>query len=188
MPKSRPDMQERILDAAEQCFEQFGIAKTTIKDVAEAADISHMSIYRKFGDRDTLFAATSLRLLDRRWTGIAESLEGIDKLEDWLLEALIANWELMQEELSHLRYQQIGAFEEGMAVVLGETGLDALARQFQHLLPGGNQEKQERARDIAEWMHWMSYIMATRKSQRLQTEQDWRRWLGHQLAGGIAVT
>ena len=80
MPNPGLDIEEKILDAAEQCFEQYGIAKTTIKDVAEVAGVSHMTIYRKFVDRDALFAATSLRLLNRRWAGIAEGLQSIDNL------------------------------------------------------------------------------------------------------------
>lgn len=178
-------MEERILDAAERCFERFGIAKTTVKDVAEDAGISHMTIYRKFTDRDELFAAASLRLLDRRWGDIAEKLSDINDLDTWLLEALIANWRLMQEEQPYPRYQKIGAFEQGMNVLLREPGLECLIRHFEHLLKGKRRRAASQARDIAEWLHWMSYIMACRRSVYLQTEKDWRRWLGRQIAGGM---
>ncbi len=184
--EKQPSTEEKILDAAERCFEQFGIAKTTIKDVANAAGVSPMTIYRKFADRDALFSATSLRLLDRRWAGIAAKLKGTSELDTWLLEALILNWRTMQGEPQLLRYQQMGAHEEGMTVLLSEPGLRCVYRHFSHLVPDEAPQAADYLRDVAEWLHWMSYIMATGRTTRLTTETDWRRWLQLQIAAGVA--
>ncbi|MFI6310264.1 TetR/AcrR family transcriptional regulator [Nocardia fusca] len=46
----------QILDAAQSTFLRFGVAKTTMDDVAKAAGVSRPTIYRYFRDRDTLIA------------------------------------------------------------------------------------------------------------------------------------
>jgi len=49
---------DRILAAATQCFLQLGIAKTTMRDVADSADLSRGTVYRYFPDRRSLVDAT----------------------------------------------------------------------------------------------------------------------------------
>lgn len=56
---------ERLVDAAEECLERFGIAKTTVEDVASAASVSRATVYRYFGDRDELILAVLVRDVDR---------------------------------------------------------------------------------------------------------------------------
>ncbi len=50
-----------ILLAAEECFAQFGIAKTTMEDVARAANLSRATVYRRYSDRESLIMACVLR-------------------------------------------------------------------------------------------------------------------------------
>src|SRR4051795_10447978 len=57
----RPSPQEDILRAAEQCFEKFGLAKTTMDDVARFAGLSRATVYRYFSDRDSLILAAVRR-------------------------------------------------------------------------------------------------------------------------------
>jgi AcrR family transcriptional regulator len=47
----------QILEAAERTFERFGVAKTTMDDIAKEANISRPTVYRYFSDRDTLISA-----------------------------------------------------------------------------------------------------------------------------------
>lgn len=46
----------QILEAAQSTFLHFGVAKTTMDDIAKAAGVSRPTIYRYFRDRDTLIA------------------------------------------------------------------------------------------------------------------------------------
>ncbi|EME50589.1 MULTISPECIES: TetR/AcrR family transcriptional regulator [Rhodococcus] len=55
------DVGAAILVAAESCFEQFGIAKTTMADVARAANMSRATVYRYFSDRESLIVASIVR-------------------------------------------------------------------------------------------------------------------------------
>lgn len=51
------DPRVRILDAANQCFTQLGIARTSVQDVARMASVSRGTVYRYFEDRNVLIAA-----------------------------------------------------------------------------------------------------------------------------------
>ena len=59
----------QILRAAETAIQRFGIAKTTIDDVAKETGVSRPTIYRYFRDRDTLMTsmieARSRRLFEQ---------------------------------------------------------------------------------------------------------------------------
>ena len=55
-----PDLDEtdvRVLDAAESWLRETGLRRWSIEDVATRSDVGRTSIYRRFGDRDTLVHA-----------------------------------------------------------------------------------------------------------------------------------
>lgn len=56
---------ERILEAAEQQFSQFGLRRTSIDRVAEAAGVSRITLYRRFANRDAVLAAVVARSFRR---------------------------------------------------------------------------------------------------------------------------
>jgi AcrR family transcriptional regulator len=69
---------ERLLDAAETCIDRFGLAKTTVEDIATAAKVSRATIYRYFANRDELVLAVVLRSLEQSGEG---------DLDDWFRDA-----------------------------------------------------------------------------------------------------
>ena len=60
---------QRLLDAAETCIDRYGLAKTTVEDIATEAKVSRATIYRYFDNRDELVLAVVLRSLDRSREG-----------------------------------------------------------------------------------------------------------------------
>lgn len=52
---------ERLLNAAEVCFERYGLRRTTIDDVAREAKVSRSTVYRYFEGRGDLIAGAYLR-------------------------------------------------------------------------------------------------------------------------------
>lgn len=64
-PSDTAAARERLVDAAEACIDRFGLAKTTLEDVAREAAVSRATIYRYFANRDELVLAVLLRDLDR---------------------------------------------------------------------------------------------------------------------------
>jgi AcrR family transcriptional regulator len=55
------EARERILDAAEVCFEQYGLNRTTMEDVSRVAKVSRSTVYRYFEGRGELIAAAYMR-------------------------------------------------------------------------------------------------------------------------------
>ena len=58
---STEDTRTRILDAAIAAMSTHGLARLSLEDVAREAGVSRQTLYRYFGSRDALVAATILR-------------------------------------------------------------------------------------------------------------------------------
>jgi AcrR family transcriptional regulator len=55
------DARERLLNAAEACFERYGLRRTTIDDVAREAKVSRSTVYRYFDGRGDLIVGAYMR-------------------------------------------------------------------------------------------------------------------------------
>lgn len=64
-PPTPEAARERLIDAAEACFDRQGVARTTIDDVATEAGVSRATVYRHVRDRDDLVLAALAREADR---------------------------------------------------------------------------------------------------------------------------
>ncbi|OBH38310.1 TetR/AcrR family transcriptional regulator [Mycobacterium sp. E183] len=51
------DRRDQILEAANECFTQLGIQRTSVQDVARKANVSRGTVYRYFEDRNVLIHA-----------------------------------------------------------------------------------------------------------------------------------
>jgi AcrR family transcriptional regulator len=56
-PEDEAARRTQILEAANRCFAQLGIARTSLQDVARVANLSRGTVYRYFDDRGTLIDA-----------------------------------------------------------------------------------------------------------------------------------
>ncbi len=89
LPSDAQAAQERLMDAAEACFEKYGVTKTTMDDIAKMAGVSRPTVYRHFDDRDSLILAVVLRR-SRLLVGRAvKLLRKHDSFEDQLVEGLL---------------------------------------------------------------------------------------------------
>ena len=83
-PPSAPE--DRIVDATLRCICRWGMAKTTLDDVAREAGCSRATVYRLFpGGKDGLMETVARTELSRFFNGIAARLEAADTLEDMLV-------------------------------------------------------------------------------------------------------
>jgi AcrR family transcriptional regulator len=65
VPTDAAAARERLIDAAEASIDRFGLAKTTLEDIAREAAVSRATVYRYFANRDELMLAVLLRDLER---------------------------------------------------------------------------------------------------------------------------
>ncbi|SEC11985.1 DNA-binding transcriptional regulator, AcrR family [Rhodococcus pyridinivorans] len=79
----------QILAAADSAVERFGVAKTTIDDVARETGVSRPTIYRYFRDRDTLITSLietrARRLFEDAQAYVADRESFADQVVDGLL-------------------------------------------------------------------------------------------------------
>ena len=77
----------RVTDAALACFGRWGVAKTTLDDIAREAGCSRATVYRLFpGGKDVVLDAVAVRELQQFFDGLAAELDRCrDDLEDLLV-------------------------------------------------------------------------------------------------------
>mgnify|MGYP002629478528 CR=1 FL=1 len=80
-----------ILDAAKRCFEQWGVAKVTIDDIANASGVSRATLYRLFpGGKEVLFSALQVRELTDFFDRLTAEAAGVDDFEDLVVRLIVA--------------------------------------------------------------------------------------------------
>lgn len=78
-----PSVRDRIVDAALDCFRRYGIAKTTVEDVARAAGVSRPTVYRQFrGGRDEIVLDVLVRRGAVHYARIGRVMDNHDDLGD----------------------------------------------------------------------------------------------------------
>ncbi len=129
---------ERILEAAEDLLRRFGLAKTTVVDVARALGVSHGSIYRHFPSKAALQDAIAERWLARKLmplTTIAkEDGPASERLRRWLtlLCSTTRNNVLDDPEL-FATYKELA----GSARDVVRAHIDHLVEQLTHIIRDG---------------------------------------------------
>lgn len=83
---SADSLEERVIDAMLECIGRWGIAKTTVDDVARTAGISRATLYRVFpGGKEVAFEALFRRETGRFFGLVTERLAQARLLEDLLV-------------------------------------------------------------------------------------------------------
>jgi AcrR family transcriptional regulator len=76
----RAGTRERILDAAFDSIEDFGLSRTTVEDVAQRAGLSRQTVYRYFPSKDALIVSLVEREEEGFIAGVRDAIEGHDDL------------------------------------------------------------------------------------------------------------
>jgi AcrR family transcriptional regulator len=81
---------ERLLQATFACVARYGIAKTSVEDVAREAGISRATVYRQFpGGKDQLISETIRWETARFFAELAVAIEDASDFEATLVEAIL---------------------------------------------------------------------------------------------------
>ena len=88
--KETSPQEERVIDAGLRCIGRWGIAKTTLDDVAREAGCSRATIYRLFpGGKDALLETIAATEVSRFFGALAERLTQAPTLEDTLVAGIV---------------------------------------------------------------------------------------------------
>lgn len=120
-----PALEERVLDAAVRCVQRWGVAKTTLDDVAREAGCSRATVYRAFpGGKELLVQAMAAREIAAVLDRLAEALAGGVDLLDTLTRGLVT---AVTEVRSHAALQYLVEHEPGLVLpYVSFDGLDPL--------------------------------------------------------------
>jgi AcrR family transcriptional regulator len=152
-----PPQEARLVEAMLACVRRWGVAKTTLDDVARQAGCSRATIYRVFpGGKDSLIEATVRAEVARFLRVEAAALEHCDALDDLLVTAIST---AARHLAQHEALQFLLANEpEVILPVVAFSRMDnvyAIVRQFlapylaPHLAPHLGDDEAPRA---AEWV------------------------------------
>lgn len=77
---------ENILEAALRQFEDFGLRRTTIEDIARRAGVSRVTIYRHFKNKETLVEAVIVRETQAFYERLDAAVQRFDTTDERLVE------------------------------------------------------------------------------------------------------
>jgi AcrR family transcriptional regulator len=83
------DMRELIIESAFACFRRQGLNKTTIVDIARAADISRSTVYEYFRDKAAIIEASAEHSSQRFYREMARAMGPGDSVEEKLTRAAV---------------------------------------------------------------------------------------------------
>ncbi len=84
------DVHERVVAGTLRCIARWGVAKTTLDDIAREAGCSRATIYRTFpGGKNAVMLATGEAEVQRLLVDLAIALDATETLEDLLVVAMV---------------------------------------------------------------------------------------------------
>jgi TetR/AcrR family transcriptional regulator, repressor for uid operon len=90
-------MAKRILDAALALAAASGLKHLTMDDVARRAGVGRMTVYRRFGSRESLIDALSIREARRCLAAIAAAPDPRDPIDERLADVFVATLKVIRE-------------------------------------------------------------------------------------------
>lgn len=109
--RKRQEVHERLLQAASALFHERGVERTTVDDIAQAADVARQTLFNHFGYKEALaveLAARGIQATGARAHALLEAgvpaLEVLQRAAEWVLEAALEEGEVtvvMARELMH---------------------------------------------------------------------------------------
>jgi AcrR family transcriptional regulator len=88
----------RVLDAALEQFEEFGIRRTTMEDVARRARVSRVTIYRRFPSKDALVETVILGEAQRFFAELEAAVASLETAEERIVEAFVLTLAAAREQ------------------------------------------------------------------------------------------
>lgn len=181
----------RVIDAALRCIGRWGMAKTTLDDVAREAGCSRATVYRAFpGGKDGLLEAVTRTELNRFFLRLARTIERTDTLEDLLVAAITeANTALRSHEaLQFLLRHEPEVVLPNLTFHRAELVLGAVtAFGTPYLAPHVGADE---AGPLAEWVARLvlSYTLCPSEQHDLSSPDDVRRLVRTFVLPGLSVT
>ena len=176
-PEDARAAKSRLVDAAAACFERYGVAKTSVEDIASEAHVSRATVYRYFeGGRDELVLAVGIREVGRFAGETARKVARQPTASDALVEGVMLTIAAVRARPALALLFAPDAAGHTSALVGGSDALHRATTEFLEPLfdegkRSGNLRSDLRAADAAEWIIRIVMSLATSPSRRRPADQ-----------------
>lgn len=113
-PTDENSTQERILRAAYDCFEQYGIGKTTIENIASRAEVSRPTVYKYYPSKEAILDEISVRETWRVNSEVRRRLVRSDDFAAFLTDTLLLVVRLANENIYIRRMVESIEFQQSV--------------------------------------------------------------------------
>ncbi len=181
-PEDQESARTRLLDAAESCFQRFGVMKTTVEDVANEARVSRATVYRYFDGRDALVLGVLLREAQRFLGKLEKRITAQPSFTKSLVEGVLFTVEVVRSD-THLAmlFAPEAAGVTGSVVGASDALFATTSAFLRPYFETAQQSGQLRANldfdDAAEWILRCILSLLTFQSPRKRTKAGERRFL-----------
>ncbi len=183
---------ERIVAAALACFEEVGIRRTSMEDIARAAGVGRMTVFRRFESKDRLVQVVLIAVVGGATERVRSAFFAESELEAGITEALMVAVRTLRD---HPLFVKVVRTEpEAFLRTLTVDGASVIAvvrRSVADWLgaSGGGPLHDEDAEMVAETVTrlGMSLILSPGGPIPLEEDEGMRGYIGRYIAPGVAL-
>lgn len=185
------DARDRLVDAAEACFTRFGVAKTTLEDIATEAGVSRATVYRYFeGGRDEIILGVVLREGREFLASLSRRVQREQTLEDAIVEGVMYTVAAVRknDHLALLFAPEVAGHTTsiaGASAALFELTQDFLRPIFEQAGTSGQLRDGIYSEDAAEFVLRMILSLLSVAGPRKRSQAKEREFLRRYCAGAI---
>lgn len=190
-PTSVDDARDRLVDAAEACFTRFGVAKTTLEDIATEAGVSRATVYRYFeGGRDEIILGVVLREGREFLESLGRRVQREQTLGDAIVEGVLYTVAAVRknDHLALLFAPDVAGHTTsiaGASAALYELTQDFLRPIFEQARTAGQLRDGIIAEDAAEFVLRMILSLLSVAGPRERSQAKEREFLRTYCAGAL---
>mgnify|MGYP001614472901 CR=1 FL=1 len=178
-PEDNDQARTRLVDAAEVCFDRYGVMKTTVEDVAIEARVSRATVYRYFTGREGLILAVLLRESARFQERLRERVGAQLAFADALVEGVLFTVASVQgnPHLALLFTPEVSGLTSSIAGA--SEALFSTTAEFLRPLLEGNAELRPgvTAEEASEWLLRVILSLLTVPGPTERNQDEQRRYL-----------
>ena len=190
-PSSVDEARDRLVDAAETCFTRFGVAKTTLEDIATEAGVSRATVYRYFeGGRDEIILGVVLREGKQFLEALGRRVQREDSLGAAIVEGVLFTVAAVRknEHLALLFAPEVAGHTTsiaGASTALYELTQDFLRPIFEQARAAGQLRDGIIAEDAAEFVLRIILSLLSVAGPRARSQNKEREFLRTYCAGAL---
>lgn len=192
-PTTLEEARDRLIDAAEACFSRFGVAKTTLEDIASQAGVSRATVYRYFdGGRDEIILGVVLREASVFLGELQRRVQREPDLADAIVEGMLFTVSAVRknEHLALLFAPEAAGHTTsvaGASTALFELATDFLRPIFERARHEGRLREGVVAEEAAEFVLRVILSLLSVDGPRRRSDAKQRQFLRTFCAGAIVT-